>query len=250
MTNPFIIWTTRRTGGTSLANILKTISGYEVEHEPFNWDRTFGFIAKKFHNDQNFDDLQTAVNEYCINKKICIKHCYEICGDSLNDSLIKVLAKSNYKHLFLLRKNELERLISLYLAQQTSAWGKQGSDEIYQKYLLKQKKLNELNIQEMVIHSKYCQKIIPSLQQKMLDSNISFIELYYENLYSGTYIERKEYLLKICQHLQIDTEIVAQNLSNLRYWLMDAKQESNSLYHLIPNYSEIRRTFAELYSSI
>ena len=45
----FIIWTVRRTGGTRFTTKLTDMSIYPVaEHEPFNIDRMFGKITKRF----------------------------------------------------------------------------------------------------------------------------------------------------------------------------------------------------------
>ena len=235
----------RRTGGTSFANILETVSGYKIEHEPFNWDRTFGFIAKNFQNDRNnFANLQADLKQHCIEKKICIKHCYEVSGEVLNLSLIDIFAQSNYKHIFLLRRDELSRLLSLYTAIHTDVWGKHGSEGIYEQYLKGNKKLPEYDIEEMKKHLQLCNRKTDALKQRMSDNNIQFLNIYYEDLYSGDFEERKQFLQKICDYLEVPYSLFESKTENFKYKLMKANQKSNALYDLIPNLQEIKQTFS------
>ena len=219
----------RRTGGTSFANIIEHIISSKIEHEPFNWDRTFGFITKNFKNNkENFKNLEQQLNEHCISNKVCIKHCYEIVGQVLNESLIELFAQTNYKHIILLRKNELLRLVSLYTAQQTNVWGKHGSEKTYEAYRAGELKLSNYDVDEMKSHFQYCHKVTELIKLKMSKCNVDFLELYYEDLYSGTFAERKQYLTQACRYLNIDEEIIEQNSDNFRHWLMRAKQNSNT----------------------
>jgi hypothetical protein len=40
VSSPFIIWTMQRTGGTTLTDLLMSMSEHPgAEHEPFNWAR-------------------------------------------------------------------------------------------------------------------------------------------------------------------------------------------------------------------
>jgi len=245
MTSPFIIWTMRRTGGTSFANILENITEYKIQHEPFNWDRIFGFIAKNFQNDLlNYDDLQADLQQHCIDKRVCIKHCYEVSGEVLNEALIDVFAQNNYKHIFLLRRDEFSRLLSLYTAIHTDVWGKHGSEGIYAQYLKGEKKLPEYDIADMKKHLQLCHKKTNVLKQKMRDRNIKFLNIYYEDLYVGSFEERQQFLRKICDYLKIPEQTFNDKTESYKYQLMKAKQKSNALYDLIPNLKAIEASLA------
>lgn len=245
MAAPFIIWTMRRTGGTSFANILQKITDCQLEHEPFNWDRTLGFITQGFKNDRdNFDFFASSLQQSCIDKQICLKHCYEIIGPVFSECLIEVLSKTNYKHIFLLRRNELSRLLSLYTAKYTDVWGKHGSQEIYEQYFNGEKKLPLYDIEDMKKHLWVCNHRTKTLKEKMSDCNISFLEIYYEDLYSGNFEQRKQFLKNICNHIEISSESFENNTEDLKYLLMKANQKSNNLYDLIPNLKEIKEIFS------
>ena len=246
MTKPFIIWTMRRTGGTSFANLLELVTESKVEHEPFNWERTFGFITKEFQT-KNLDIqyLEENLQDYCFSKNQCIKHCYEVVGDSFNQHLIEAFAQENYKHIVLIRRNELLRLISLYTAKQTNVWGKHGSEKVYEAYKEGKHSLRAYDTTEMKSHWISCQEQTSLIRTLLGEHKIDFAELYYEDLYSGTYEERVAKFKEVFDYLETPTKDIENKLTEGKYLFMKAKQNTDQLYRLIPNLEEIKEAFPQ-----
>lgn len=121
--HPFIIWTLQRTGGTNLTQRLTERSGLPgTEHEPFNLGRVFGHVTEQWARDKNPDQLRRAMEEIC-KRGVIIKHCVETVPWEITEALARASASAGYRHLFLYRKNALDRLLSLHFAQKTGVWG-------------------------------------------------------------------------------------------------------------------------------
>jgi len=121
--HPFIIWTLQRTGGTNLTQRLTERSGLPAtEHEPFNLGRIFGHVTEQWVKDKNHDQLRRAMEEIC-QRGVIIKHCVETVPWEITEALARASASAGYRHLFLYRKNALDRLLSLHFAQKTGVWG-------------------------------------------------------------------------------------------------------------------------------
>lgn len=246
MKQPFIIWTMRRTGGTSLGNAIAKVGDYTLEHEPFNWDRTFGSITKAFSNTRkNFDFLSEQLQEQCIDKGICVKHCYEVVGGVLNESLVEVFSEAGYKHIIWRRENELLRLLSLYTAKQTDVWGKHGAKDAYEKYLSGERTLDAYDIDSMMSHYKMCKKFGKSIEESLAKANVDYKELTFEKFYSGELEDRKASLKSICEWLEIPASDFEKTIDDCSFNLMKAGQNSSALYAKIPNIEKISETFSD-----
>lgn len=121
--HPFIIWTLQRTGGTNLTQRLTERSGLPgTEHEPFNPGRIFGHVTEQWIRDKNPDRLRRAMEEIS-QRGVIIKHCVETVPWEITEALARASASAGYRHLFLYRKNALDRLLSLHFAKKTGVWG-------------------------------------------------------------------------------------------------------------------------------
>lgn len=123
--HPYIIWTLQRTGGTNLAKRLTALSRFAaVQHEPFNNGRIYGHVAEAWQCDQDSAALQASVNSIC-ERKVLIKHCVEEVAWAVTEALIEASCRAGYRHIFLYRRQPLDRLLSLHFARKTGVWGAQ-----------------------------------------------------------------------------------------------------------------------------
>jgi len=121
---PLIIWTLRRTGGTSLARQLFASLPFPVlEHEPFNPDRAQGGLARRWSQGDAERATVRSRLEQLLEPGPSIKHCLELFPASFNLALAELCAKRGYVHLFLSRRDALHRLLSLQSAQSSGRWG-------------------------------------------------------------------------------------------------------------------------------
>ena len=124
----------QRTGGTSLTKLLMTLSEHKTtDHEPFNWEREprqFARVARAWAETQNEEALFAALSEIFY-RGYLIKHCYEFHAASFNVRLMKAAAQTNYRRIHLVRRNELSRLISKFIAQAHGTWFRDFSITVF-----------------------------------------------------------------------------------------------------------------------
>jgi hypothetical protein len=123
MERPFIIYTLRRTGGTSLTTFMARISRFpSVEHEPFNKDRRWAAVSTAVEGGISSDALRDRLREL-LTERPNIKHAVEVVPMPIARALIDVCQELGYSQFVLHRRAEKDRLMSLFMAQATGAWG-------------------------------------------------------------------------------------------------------------------------------
>jgi len=111
---PFIIWAATRTGSTALAEVL------DAENEPFQngeHPNRLGWIYDRWQRGE-----RTSAMYDVLRSGLCLKHLPEGFSDDFNTCLADMATFRDYRHIHLVRWNELARLVSLDLAIQTDAW--------------------------------------------------------------------------------------------------------------------------------
>lgn len=133
MERPFIIYTLRRTGGTSLSAFMERISNFpSVEHEPFNKDRRWSAITAAVKAGMDAQTLRGRLREILTDRPN-IKHAVEVVPMAITRALLDVSIDLGYAQMVLHRRAEKDRLMSLYLAEATGAWGPQDAARLYPK---------------------------------------------------------------------------------------------------------------------
>lgn len=128
---PYIIFTQRRTGGTSLMSFMDAISSFpSLQHEPLNKDRVWGEITRNFIATRNEAQMVADLGAQ-LQSRPNIKHCVELCPEAITRALIEATAALGYQAIVLTRKDEIGRQISLALALATDAWGPEQAALIY-----------------------------------------------------------------------------------------------------------------------
>lgn len=152
----FIIWTVQRTGGTNLARrLFERSSLFEAArettrepgsvgakwlgevasqwnfHEPFNYgkkSRIFGKVTEDWVTRGDRKALDDAVGEIC-SLRIGLKHCVEMVPWEVSEALADASCRNGYRHLFLYRRNAVNRLLSLHFAKESGIWGPHFKNE-------------------------------------------------------------------------------------------------------------------------
>lgn len=119
---PLVVWTSQRTGGTNLAYALFSRSRWpQVGHEPFNLDRIFGHITKQWLENQDEVLLLESIRKVC-QRGVLIKQCVEVVPWEVSRALAEATLESDYRQLFLYRKNAVARLLSVHFSQTNAVW--------------------------------------------------------------------------------------------------------------------------------
>lgn len=238
MSKPFFIWTMRRTGGTSITGLLMHMSEYNtIEHEPFNPPRLFGNIIKDFRSGKDHKLIADEIDNALASKPL-IKHCYEVFGEEFNGLIIDAALKQDYKHLFLKREDEVSRIISLFLAMQTSVWGLGKQKQIYGDIFSGKLKLKPFNIDRMIKHTKECNSMTSLIQKNLIENGQEFKVVSFEELYIGDRNVRMKKLNDIFSFIELDNNVVAINQELIETNIFNKSQNSQSILEYVPNYKE------------
>jgi hypothetical protein len=235
----FVIWTFQRTGGTSLTSALGIASpASEVLHEPFNRERPFENITSLVAKGDLLSAKQALRKN--LDQGVCIKHCFELHSNTLNQMLINELRKRpNYKHLLLLRKDEASRICSLFLAKQTMVWGRWKEHKGgYDEFRAGREQLQPFPVNEMLAHRRRCDRKLAWLKTAVADADISLLEKSHEQLYEGRRKERLHHLSETFTHLGVDFYPQDKQLASK---LFANKLGSDDVLNMVPNLDEARR---------
>jgi hypothetical protein len=179
---PFIIWTLQRTGGTNLAQQLTVRSKLQgTQHEPFNQGRIFGHITEQWVQEKNLVALEQAIQEIC-QRGVIIKHCVETVPWAVTESLAKAAVAAGYGHLFLYRKNPVNRLLSLQFAKLSGIWGLNLKDK---KELSEKIFAEPLPITELVKHESRCVQRLNATWSYLLERCAGPVAFAYEDIYQS-----------------------------------------------------------------
>lgn len=243
MSKPFFIWTMRRTGGTSLTSLLSNISEYRgMQHEPFNVDRVWGNFVTEYRQNKSIPLIKDELNNVLKTTPL-IKHCYELFGIEFNNLILDVVKEKEYKHILLIKKNELSRICSLFLAKQTSVWGLEQKKEKYINIITKKHRLEPFDMEEMHTHIKWCKNISKQIINTLTLNNIEYKIIYFEELYTGTREERLASLYELFEYLEFSEDTKVLHEEEIEKKIFNNSQDSIDILSSVPNYKEIITRF-------
>jgi hypothetical protein len=241
MSHPFFIWTMQRTGGTSLAELLMEISEHrKADHEPFNWrksPRQFAAVAQHFAETHDAAALAASLDDI-FGQKFLIKHCYEL-HPELTPHLMRAAARAGYRHVHLLRHNEMSRLLSKFVAEANGTWFKDYSSKVYGDILAGRRKLNPLPLKKMVEQFEFCRAQSDAVRGGMHDHGVESLEITYEDLYVGDCDARLRHLRRLLDFLGFDRDAIAQHRAVVDDKLFNSGQDTASVVQFVPNFRQV-----------
>jgi hypothetical protein len=229
MSNPWIIWTVPRTGGTTLSRALKAVSEHKkIEDEPFQYGdhpKELAHIYEHWRKTKEISELTIRLIDRCL-----IKHIPEAFDDEFNIKLAQISSDLNYKHINLKRQDELARLISRDIAQQLDVWQPPKSTEVINDIISGKRQLKPLDVPHLIDNYRLGQhrwhKIKPHLG-KILD--ITMEDLLYR--------DRQATITRLIRYLNLP-ESAHVRINTL---LDDGGQDSGKIWRFLPNIDELKQ---------
>lgn len=227
----------RRTGGTTLATLLGTLSEYaHIEHEPFNWGRVFGHVFRDFKASGDKAQLRRDLAA-CLADRPLIKHCYELRLDPFNEALMEVTTALGYRHIILDRRNEIDRIMSLELAEITGAWGSDEAKKIYPRIEAGTMTLPPVDVEKVMTEVLLCRD--KRLMLTKLLANADPFIVYYEDIYSDPDAGRA-LIRGIMEYLGIDPAAHPTYDKHVDDALLLRGQNSMRIMDAVPNLNQIK----------
>ena len=245
MSYPYLIWTMRRTGGTTLAALLAALSEHPgIAHEPFNPDRLLGSIATAWSEDPDPDRLRAQLRD-ALTRRPVIKHCYELHPASFNEILLEVTTELGYRHLVLERRAEMDRILSLELAKITGVWGPEEADSAYDRILRGEETLPPIPTAQAVTHMRFCAVTRSWLAEQFAARGIDPHVIFFEDVYADPDPEagiRRVYAA--LKFLEIDHKAHPKSYAMIVDALANKGQKTRRIIDAVPNLSETRQALA------
>lgn len=237
MQHPFIIWTFRRTGGTSLTDFLMDVSDFpRAQHEPFNWDREYGGITKHFSQTKDVQKLRSSLQEI-VEQGVLVKHCIELVSPEFNAELLRAFSSTGtYRHLLLFRRDESSRLLSLFTAMQTNVWGKHNADWTYSKVASGETKLSPIDLTKVEKEWRNCWRSRRAVLSQLQEAGAPLREVYFEDLYTGEPAARVEQAKELLAWLGLEDKASEEQLNRC---LFETSQDTRRVLDFIPNKDEV-----------
>ncbi|PCD76454.1 hypothetical protein [Pseudothioclava arenosa] len=244
MSYPFLIWTMRRTGGTTLASLVMEMSEHlATEHEPFNVDRKFGAITRDFRQRGDLAALRAGVDEALAPGRK-IKHCHEIVPSALNRALMEAGERYGNRHVVLDRRNEVDRIVSLELAKITGAWGKEAADANYQRIERGEITLAPIELEAPLRHLELCRNRRQQLARLFEEFGVDPFVIHFEDVY-GDFDAGRARVQDLLAHLAIDRAAFPDYEKRVRDALLTRGQNTARITDFVPNISELRARLEE-----
>lgn len=248
MSDPFIVWTMRRTGGTTLMSLLTELSEHPgTQHEPFNPDRKFGHVTRAWTEDGNAAALNKGMDDALADPKL-IKHCYELVPEVVNIALIRAASDRGYRHIVLDRQDEVDRITSLELAKITGAWGADEAASIYAEIKRGTREVPPVNVEDARDHMIACADLRRWLAARLGEDNRVPLLVYFEEIY-GDQTSGRRTVEELLDCLGITPGKHPRYQEILREALTEKSQNSQSIAHAVPNIEALRETLQTVYET-
>ena len=239
MSHPFIIWTMQRTGGTSLADLLMEMSEHPAaEHEPFNRDRQFGAVTAAWADAHDEAALAEAMAGI-LKQRFLIKHTYELRDMALNAALLRAAAATGYRHIFLLRQDELARLVSKFIAEANGTWFADYAAKVYDKIRAGERRLSPVPAANLVASYRRCRQMTEEIRGWMARLALPIHDVAYEELYVGDRESRLRHFSRLCRFLDFAPEVIELHRADIEEKLFHGSQNTQSILGFLPNLDEI-----------
>jgi LPS sulfotransferase NodH/SAM-dependent methyltransferase len=244
MSQPFIIWTMQRTGGTSLTELLMEMSEHKsADHEPFNRDRQFGAVTIAWSCSKDEKALRRALADI-LAQRYLIKHTYELRDMALNLALMEEAAHS-YRHVFLYRRDELARLVSKFVAQATGTWFKDYASKVYDRIREGERKLKPLPVAQLVGAYRRARAMTEAIRAAFDDLELKTFDVAYEEIYQGEPGPRRARLAELFEFLGFSAEAIESHRASIEAKIFGEGQNTRAIAPQIPNLAQAIRAVRE-----
>ncbi|MEP4036110.1 hypothetical protein [Pseudophaeobacter sp.] len=239
---PTLTLTLRRTGGTSLQNFLIQTSPFEwVVDEPFNKNRIWGHLVKKFREDKDLEALEASI-DLLLEEQVNIKHCVEVVPFAVTKVLIKCAMKHGYFFIVLSRRNSIRRLRSLFMAISTDAWEPEHEAEKYPEILSGEVEPAPINLDALVRQYRGDQLRLGQTIFQLRYQKADYDWLVFEELYQGEE-PFSVHAAKLAARIGIDVSAEGRDLDKLNE---SGKQSSCQIEKFVPNYDAMMEILKEI----
>jgi LPS sulfotransferase NodH len=178
--SPYLIFSLKRSGSTTLMRLLNALPGMRCMREPFNANN----YGSRYHDRvADAESLSDVLREIWTTHD-GIKHVWESDGwpfrrPELNARLV---LEPGQRVVFLRRRNVLQRIVSLQISEQANVW---SAIPHLDRERLSAFEFAPLNADVVRRHVESESALLDGLRDRMIESGVPFMEAWYEDLYDA-----------------------------------------------------------------
>lgn len=230
-----ILFAHARSGSSSLYEMLALHPDLHILQEPFNegfndWEPDHPNYLELITDQASLDAQLAAIFAHYNGIKV-LQYQLPV------ELYTYLLRRPDYQIIFLRRRNLLQAVVSVLLAEQTNLWKRWDMQRPLADYYANLQPLSLVEIRERIVELKenldYYEGVITSR------ASGSYLKLSYEELYFGSALQQAQLLTQIWCYL----DIAPLPIARLQAFLQPAQAQLNSpaTYQFLPNAREIHQ---------
>jgi hypothetical protein len=230
---PFVIWAATRTSSTSLASVTG------AENEPFHFGppaNRLNWAYEEWQKDRTSEKLDSGLS-IALSDRPCFKHLPEWFDDEFNVALAIKSTEFGYRHIHLIRLNELDRLISTDVAGQLDSWWPKEARERFAELRKGERKFNPLDVPRLIENAKRVRQAWWAVERHLSP----VLHIVFERLTGKDVDIRVSTLRKIAAFLDLPPD----SLRDLDLSMQSGGQNTAQILDLLPNVGELRTRLME-----
>lgn len=243
MRPPLIIWTQRRSGGTSLSDELRCRYSRIVADEPFNKGRVFGDIAQAFRQDPQSARLRDQVGD-ALDRVDFLKHCTDFLPLALHRTILEISVERGWRHLVLSRRDGFARAVSLEFATQTGIWGPEAAARLGPDYASGATPVPSIRIDNIREHIRLGKIRDVWLRDAFAAHGVAPFRLTFEEAYRDRAVS--DWAPRLARYVAFDPTTADSFVKAMEAKVAAGGQETDTLLKMAPNIADVR-TFADRY---
>lgn len=222
---PFILWAATRTSSTNLAEATG------AENEPFHFGPPPNRLNWVYAEWQQHG-MVGHLDQVC-HMRECFKHLPEWFDDGFNIALAQAATRAGYRHIHLIRLNELDRLVSNDVAGQLDAWWPKEADDRFAELRSGERHLNPLDVTRLIENARRVRQAWRAVEPHLAP----VLTLTQEDLTSRDVDIRGDALRRLAGFLGLPGD----SLRDLDLSMQFGGQKTVRIRDLVPNVGELRQ---------
>jgi hypothetical protein len=144
-----------------------------------------------------------------------------------------------YRHIHLLRRDELGRLTSKFIAQANGTWFREYGGKVYNEIRAGRRRLAPLPVEQVVEQYNHAREAADQMRRMLKNNGVVFRPLFYEELFVGGREKRLGRLALLLQFLGFEGDAIDRHRPLIDEKIFKSGQNTASVLRFVPNLDKV-----------